>query len=320
VEHDSDDSRLIVLNVSSKESRRSQPLPESVSRLAFSPGASHLVYIDSARLMAYDHRSGAIDRLATAVLSHAYASYAFSPNGRALAVAERDGLKIVPADALPAVEPQRRYPWPVQCEFVDMKWLPDRAALAILCLVTPARRAYSLFLLDATSQTWGEHPASASGPKRLLGWRLAQDELVAVRARDDGEDEAIAIAANGDVRPFRTPAPEDEPSPESVLAFLAAPDRVVTAAPGEDQGDAAALSLVGPGPNDMQNWLTMYPRLTSLNFSADGSWAVFVNRRESDDDGLPGGEICLVRTGSEDAVIVLREVAGERAYTSPAIY
>jgi hypothetical protein len=243
---------------------------------------------------------------------------AFSPDGRRLAVALRGGLAVAaipPGSAEPAQAALlASYP---DRQVRDLRWSPDGATLVALVggVSGDAELAWIPMppVTPVTPMTGdAARVIEARGAIRLLGWRPG-GELLVVEALD-GRERVIRAPAPG--QPDRAPLPVAPAAGHgdelSVLDYAERPDRVLLA-PGGDPDDDTAVLLASPGGAAVP-WLAAYPQLSDLQVSADGTWAVFVDRATGGE--RPGGSVYVVRVGSEDARLVLAASAA-RSFAAP---
>jgi hypothetical protein len=117
-------------------------------------------------------------------------------------------------------------------------------------------------------------------------------------------------------RPGRSPSPialsPYEGEDLSVVAYAQAPDLFVLAV-GGDPDDETRLRIASPGGAIMP-WLAMRPGLSDLALTADGTWALFVDRATGGE--RPGGSVYVVRVGDNDARVVLSASAA-RSFSAP---
>jgi hypothetical protein len=68
-----------------------------------------------------------------------------------------------------------------------------------------------------------------------------------------------------------------------------------------------------------QPWLASFPRLSDLSISANGTWALFVDRSHYEGIGMEGGDVYMVGVGQEDTRRVLKGVLRKLSYSSPVM-
>jgi len=87
----------------------------------------------------------------------------------------------------------------------------------------------------------------------------------------------------------------------------------------EDTGDPVVLRLLKEG-NISAPWLTSYPRIADLSLSGDGKWAAFVDGSPTEASGAPGGHICIVSFGGEDAKCILKAEPEAAFFSTPVLF
>src|SRR2546426_617055 len=89
--------------------------------------------------------------------------------------------------------------------------------------------------------------------------------------------------------------------------------QIVLAMGNEGDIGPTILRLAGPTRDSSMPWLREFGSIDDINFTRDGSWALFVKPVRG---GRQGGDVYLAATGSEQATRVLASTA-DRSYASP---
>lgn len=305
--HDDAGYRLCVADFATGALEPIGPEREVADQPVWSPDGTRLAYRVGERVFVHSAGGARDAAIAGSADLEAVHPYAFSPDGRRLAIAQRGSVAVAAvdpgaADIVPA--PLATY---ADRRVSDLRWSPDGATLVALVRDDASPASARLAWLPASGAP--AQLGDAGGVNRLLGWRAGA--LLAVEARD-GHERMITVAAPGAAASpiaLSSPAGEDL----SVLDYAAGADRIVLAA-GGDPDDDAALRLAPPGGRPVP-WLAAFPRLGQIALSADGAWAVFVDRATGGE--RPGGSVFVVRVGSNDARRVLPASAA-RAFSAPA--
>ena len=312
VENNEAEARLVLVEAAAGKKTALAPLAADVRWLAWTPDGSWLLYLTGQRLRASTVTSGQDALLAEGVSAQASSPFAVSPDNRLIAVVAGSDILLAPVNALPSFRPAIKAKMPAGCGLVDLCWSPTGNSVLVLCYPAPGTESSQLLWIEAATGKMRVLPPSAV--KRLLGWRPS-GQLVMVR---DGPafDEAALFSPDGSVLPW---GPPREPGEVFILAYAPARDLVLEVTASEDAGDPVNTYLSPFGDHAIRPWLHRYPRLTDLKFSPGGTWAAFADRGPYGAGEMPGGNIYIVETGSEDAQLVIRGTPGVRTYSSPTI-
>lgn len=282
------------------------PDGEAAHQPVWSPDGTRLAYRVGDRLLVHTEGASPDPAIADGIEIETRVPCAFSPDGRRLAIVLAGGVSVAtigPGAAISPPAPLASFPGR---KIGDLQWSPDGGTLVALVTDPAPSDAAQLAWIPMTGAARLD---DARGTSRLLGWRTG-GELLTVETSDSRQ--AIATAPARSPRaapPFRLPAGENL----FVLDHAREPDRLVLARGGEDTGDDATVVLAPPAGAPVR-WLASHPRLTDLQLTPDGTWAVFVDRATGGE--RPGGSVYIVRVGSDDARLVLPASAA-RSFSAP---
>lgn len=312
VEHVETESRLVLVDIGTGKAKALVPLGTGVTWQAWTQDGSRLLYLAGQKL----HIHSMVDQqdivLAEGVAGQSAAPFAVSPDNRLIAIVAGSDILLVPLSGLPSIQPSVKAKMPSGCTLVDLRWSRTGTSVLVLCYPAPGTQSNQLLWVEAaTGKIWTQ---PASPVKRLLGWRPS-GELVVVRD-EDAFDGAAILQPGGSLQPWGSPR---EPKEVFILAYSAARDLVLEVTASEDAGDPAHAYLSPFGEHAVRPWLHHFPHLADIAFSPDGAWAAFADRNSYTAGEMPGGDIYLVETASEDAHIAIRGIPGVRSYSSPAL-
>lgn len=312
VEHGEDETRLVLVDLAANTARTLAPLAKDAHWLTWARDGSRLLYLAGEDLRL---NAGAPDKdllVLGGVSAPSAAPFAFSPDSQTVAILAGSDILLAPVSDMPSLEKAHRTQMPVGCGLVDLQWSPTGNSLLVLCYPAPGTHDYQLVHIDRNTGDRQTIPAKAV--RRLLGWRPS-GQLVVVREHDAFEQAAILSPA-GTLQPWGA---DLEPPEVFVLGYAPSPDLVLLAGASEDQGDPVVLHLAPFGSGALQSWLKRYPRLSDLRFSPSGDWAAFADRAPYNAGGQEGGDLYVVRTGSEDTHLAVRGTPGSVSYSAPAL-
>jgi dipeptidyl aminopeptidase/acylaminoacyl peptidase len=270
-------------------------LEETVHQPVWSPDGKRLAFRTGDKL--WLHGRGADAVVAEGLEIDTQRPCAFSPDGRRIAVAGAAGKVFL----LEAGVSRQLLAHP-DLRVADLLWSPDGRTLFALLWARGRAEVERIALSgEVVSQP-------ANSVSRLLGFR-SEGALVVLASPGEGREQPALLTASG-VVPLRE-LPE-----ELTVVDAAAGETLVLAASGEDSGDDATIFLApAEGKVSPRRWLASHPQLTDLRLSADGQWALCVDRAVGA-DGRPGGSVYRVAVGSEKAARVLSASAA-RSFSAP---
>jgi hypothetical protein len=276
----------------------------------WSPDGASLAYRVADQLFVHAVGTSAVDlAVINEVNVDAMHSYVFSPDGKQLAVALRSSVIVVAADGrgrrVLATFPDQRV--------ADLVWADGEDEIFALVTAPSPSNKTSVVRLRST----GEEGATQAidGISRFLGWRSQGRVLLALQS--SGGDGVVQLGRSGDPTQLAGSVPADL----HVVDYLAATDELVLAQDGEDAGPVALYRGPALGGAPPQRWLAAYPALDGLQLSADGAWALFIDRvtePPGTPTGAPAGSVVRVpltaRYGGLAAQVVL-EATPTRAFS-----
>lgn len=231
--------------------------------------------------------------------------YVYSPDEKWIAASLPDGVALLrlPANTrAPVPGESRQTPLP-GCGIPDLLATPDGTKVLALC--APGGQKRVIVGIDVETQATSTQPAD--GVVRMLGWQRDGTLLVAAAHATTGEEPAT-LSPSGKLH--RLHVVEDG---EFIVAALRDPGQIVLAMGNEGDIGPTILRLAGPTRDSSMPWLREFGSIDDINFTRDGSWALFVKPVRG---GRQGGDVYLAATGSEQATRVLASTA-DRSYASP---
>jgi hypothetical protein len=225
-------------------------------------------------------------------------TYAFSPDGRRLAVATRQGLDVLEVGPSPKVLASSRsdnqilgqLTWTTNgrslaaCQWNGVDNLMSRRALAVMGIEGGVVNVKAL-------PVGAYHSCEILGPRKD-GW------LVVTQPGDDQIDEALMLSTSGKLQTlFRVP------QDSGIVSYHAQSDAVVVCGDIEDESDPTLEDVVRLASGKSRTWLRRYRQFDEPTFVEGGFLLVSVSTPRNADGR--GGFIYLVALGSKFARRVL---------------
>ena len=317
VEHTAEGARVVLVDLGTG---RKHPLPETDGephQPTWSPDGRDLLYRVADTLFWYRETVDSFLPALTRLNPQPATPYAFSPDGGMIAASLLEGVALIRTTDLSAGRTGGlRVPMPAGCRVADLAWSPIGDPVVSLCYPSPGTEATEVLEIPIGSPAGADaHPGATrrylgDGLTRLLGWQRETGSLLLVRS---GEVEEIVALLSGTGHP-RSVA--KLPAGAFVLAYLPSSNQVIVAHAVEDEADPATLDMMPLGDGSPRRWLTNFPRLSDLSVTAQGTWAMFVDRMRPELGGT-GGDVYLVPVGEATAQLVLRAKPGTVSYSAP---
>jgi hypothetical protein len=298
------DSRLVVTRIRTGQTALLPSSPTVPADPVWAPDGSAILFRAGTDLMRYDTGQAAVGHLDSGLSRSGRTPYAYSPDGRRIAVAKASAVHVVTVGSA-----RERFALPEGQAFTQMRWARNARTLVVLVRDSGGENA-ALVWIDTDGRT--ARTQAAPGVTGLLGWDPTTGDLVVSQAAPERTGtQAVVLSPTGEARPLRD-ADEDEGG-EFTLLYRPDTREAVAAVGNEDLGDPRRILLLPPGTAPARPWLDTFPRVDQMSLSADGRWVAFI---AGGPDTEPGGDVFVIPFGGQvPARVLLAQPDGYRFAT-----